>query len=130
MILSEDVIGINGKLFLAKGKTIGAKHLTIFKTWGIREVTVQDQSNGSNENDRIAPAPEKIQRVAVSLKTAFADNDLSHPAVAEIFRHSILHRCKKPEGHWKPDRMKAMAPNIPNTIPTKDMREKNPQPKY
>ncbi len=124
MILSEDVIGVNGKLFLSKGKTVRNNHLTVFKTWGIREVAVQEPSNDANENDVSAPNPEKIRQVAENLKTAFADNDLGHPAVAEIFRHSVLHRSRKPEDHRKPARMNTTAPDTPNLNPGKGMRQK------
>ncbi|BBO90907.1 HDOD domain-containing protein [Desulfosarcina ovata] len=94
MILSEDVADVNGRLLLAKGQAIGANHLTVFKMWGVPEVAV-DQDENVPADPAPALDPAVMRRVAEGLQPAFADNDLTHPAVAEIFRQAILHRCRK-----------------------------------
>jgi HD-like signal output (HDOD) protein len=103
MILSGDVTDTNGRLLLSKGKEITANHLSIFKMWGVPEVPVK-QVDGSGTEDQQPLDPVLMRRAAEKLKLDFTDNDLSHPAVAEIFRQAIIHRCRRTNGRPGPVR--------------------------
>ena len=93
MVLASDVTDTNGRLLLTEGQSIAHKHLTIFKMWGVPEVQVQHAGEGEPEN-KPSLDPEAMRRVAEALKPAFSDNDLAHPAVAEIFRQAVIYRSR------------------------------------
>ena len=97
MILSSDVMDTYGRLLLSKGKSITANHMTIFKMWGVPEVPVQQSDEGPADAGNPLD-PGLMRQVAERLKTAFVANDLSHPAVAEIFRQAVIHRSHRAEG--------------------------------
>ncbi|GAB6907448.1 putative Metal dependent phosphohydrolase [Desulfosarcina cetonica] len=93
MILSADAADVNGRLLLAKGQTIDANHLMVFKMWGVSDVAVEQADTDMPDADKPLD-PAIMRRVAEQLRPAFANNDLSHPAVAEIFRQAVLHRAR------------------------------------
>ena len=94
MVLAADVLDTNGRLLLAKGKTIDASHMNIFKMWGVPEVSIE-QGEGIPADTESKLDPGLMRQVAERLKTPFAKNDLTHPAVAEIFRQAVLHRSRR-----------------------------------
>jgi putative nucleotidyltransferase with HDIG domain len=94
MILSADVTDTNGRLLLSKGKAITTNHMTIFKMWGVPEVSVE-QRDGAPVDAANPLDPGLMRQVAEKLKTVFAANDLAHPAVAEIFRQAVIHRSRQ-----------------------------------
>ena len=79
MVLAVDVMDTNGRLLLSKGQSIAAKHMNIFKMWGVPEVQVQHTEESEPVN-KPALDPEAMRRVAEALKPAFSSNDLAHPA--------------------------------------------------
>jgi hypothetical protein len=94
MVLSEDVKDIKSRLLLAKGQKIQSKHIRIFKIWGITEVSVtcsQDEKKQSESNID----PDKLEEITEETKHMFKHVDLSHPALKELFRISILHRSRQ-----------------------------------
>jgi len=91
MVLSEDVKDINSRLLLAKGQKIQPKHIRIFKIWGITEVNV----TGGQDGEKISESkidPDKLEKITEQTKYMFKHVDLSHPALEELFRISILYR--------------------------------------
>lgn len=93
MVLSEDVRDINSRLLLAKGQKIQSNHIRIFKIWGITEVSVA----GSQGREKITESyidPETIERITEDTKYIFKHVDLSHPAIKELFRISVLYRSR------------------------------------
>jgi len=94
MVLSEDVRDIKSRLLLAKGQKIQSKHIRIFKIWGITEVSV---TGGQDEAKISEPDidPDKLERITEQTKYLFKHVDLSHPAIKELFRISILHRSRQ-----------------------------------
>ncbi len=98
MVLATDVTDANGRLLLSEGQAIAPKHLNIFKMWGVPEVQIASDE-GSENAATPAVNPDALRRVAESLKPAFAQNDLTHPAVAEIFRQAVIHRSRRPNRH-------------------------------
>ena len=94
MVLAADVLDTSGRLLLSKGKTIAASHMNIFKMWGVPEVSVEQGDGTPAETDNPLN-PGLMRKVAEKLKTAFAENDLTHPAVAEIFRQAVVYRSRR-----------------------------------
>jgi len=94
MVLSEDVKDIKSRLLLAKGQKIQSKHIRIFKIWGITEVGV---TCGHDEERQLESNidPNKLEEIAEETKHMFKHVDLSHPALKELFRISILYKSQK-----------------------------------
>jgi len=94
MVLSEDVKDIKSRLLLAKGQKIQSKHIRIFKIWGITEVSV---TCGHDEERQLESNidPNKLEEIEEETKHMFKHVDLSHPALKELFRISILYKSQK-----------------------------------
>jgi putative nucleotidyltransferase with HDIG domain len=122
MVLATDVTDTNGRLLLSKGQSIAAKHLNIFKMWGVPEVQVKN-TDGDEPDDTPTLDPEAMRRVAESLKPAFADNDLTHPAVAEIFRQAVVHRSRRIADHQVQRQIEPVN-GPPASLSSMDMRKK------
>lgn len=94
MVLSEDVRDINSRLLLAKGQKIQSKHIRIFKIWGVTEVSVVG-SKYRKKNEELDIEPDKLKRLTEETKFIFKHVDLTHPAIKELFRISLLHRSRQ-----------------------------------
>jgi HD-like signal output (HDOD) protein len=92
MVLSDDVLDINRKLLLTKGKTITPKHIRIFKLWGITEVNVFGKNEKKNETEPWIN-PELRKKIEDRTKRIFKNVDLDYPAAKEIFKLSVSYRC-------------------------------------
>jgi HD-like signal output (HDOD) protein len=93
MVLAEEVRDINGRLLLAKGKSIQFSHLRIFKIWGITEVPIFGRIGIKDvtEPDIDLEAVEKTKEETLQI---FSHVDLDHPAIKEIFRLSVGYRSR------------------------------------
>ena len=91
-VLAEEVRDINGRLLLSKGHTIEAKHIRIFKIWGISEVNLVGADRHDDTSDPLMD-PAMIEQKK-SVETLFCQMDLEHPAVKEIYRIAVQFRCK------------------------------------
>ena len=86
--LSKPVFNPNGVLLLRAGEVLTAKHLEIFRTWGIREADVVRQDGGEPETATAAAAPPEMLAVAEReigrrFRRAGASQD---PTMADIMR--------------------------------------------
>jgi HD-like signal output (HDOD) protein len=90
MVLSEDVRDIKSRLLLTKGQKIQSKHIRIFKIWGITEVGVVGESQDKKNNTEIHIDPDKLEKITEETQFLFKHVDLSHPAIQELFRLSLL----------------------------------------
>lgn len=122
MILATDVTDTNGRLLLSEGQPIAPKHLNIFKMWGVPEVAVKE-IDGDEPEQMPTLDPEATRRVAEALKPAFSDNDLTHPAVAEIFRQAVVYRSRRAVAP-SPDRPLVPASAPPSPVSGAGMRKK------
>ena len=95
MVLSEDVRDIKYRLLLTKGQKIQSKHIRIFKIWGITEVNVVGESLNKKNLTEIHIDPDKLERITEETEFHFKHVDLSHPAIKELFRISLLHRSQQ-----------------------------------
>ncbi len=122
MVLATEVTDTSGRLLLSEGQPIAAKHLNIFKMWGLPEVQVHQSGRGEPEINTIRD-PEAMRQVAEMLKPAFSDNDLTHPAVAEIFRQAVTYRSRLAAGQHLHGQAKPVNGPLPS-ITAISMREK------
>ena len=93
MVLSEDVKDINGRLLLGKGKKIESNHIRMLKMWGITEVDIVGKVD-DEEHSELHEDPELIEKFNENTKYIFSYVDLTHPAMEELFRLSVLFRCR------------------------------------
>jgi HD-like signal output (HDOD) protein len=93
MVLKDEVRDVNGRLLLAKGKSIQPPHIRIFKIWGITEVNIFGDC-GLKDEPQTLLNPEQIKKTGEEIKYIFSHNDLNHPAIAEIFRLSVDYRSR------------------------------------
>ena len=95
MVLSEDVRDMNTRLLLAKDLKIQSKHIRILKMWGITEVNVVTDEPDYEETTTKEIDPKLLERIEESTKYLFHHVDLEHPAMQELFRLSVLSKCRK-----------------------------------
>jgi hypothetical protein len=88
MKLSKPVLNLNGVLLLQSGEVLTPKHMSLFKTWGIREVDVVQQDGGGPEPEAGCIVPAEILAVIENeMKRRFRRVDLKRdPMMTEIHR--------------------------------------------
>jgi putative nucleotidyltransferase with HDIG domain len=89
-ILSRDVRDINGRLLLAKGKTINAEHIRLLKIWGVPEVIILDTKKEAEPS--YEKPSEKRQSIELGLRKMLQNIDADHPAIAAVINAAIDHR--------------------------------------
>jgi hypothetical protein len=100
MILAHPVKNNQGILLLDAGAKIAKKHIRIFKSWGVAEVTIKGGAtpeNGSadSQQPRISASDE------VNLKEKFADV-LDDPVMVEIYNAARRQLNKDTQGNDEP----------------------------
>jgi putative nucleotidyltransferase with HDIG domain len=91
MVLFEEARDIKGRLLLGKGSEIQSSHISIFKKWGITEVTISGETD-DKEDDKTGIDFELFEKTARNVKNIFQHAGLSHPFMKELFRLSVSHR--------------------------------------
>ncbi|MFQ5450548.1 MAG: hypothetical protein ACE5E9_07945 [Nitrospinaceae bacterium] len=87
MVPEKDVRDRSGRLILASGQVITARHIRTFKAWGVTDVEVETPSSedsGEISADRDVPAPPVPEKVKEEIENLFRFTDKSHPAMAEL----------------------------------------------
>jgi len=85
MELGADVHDRDGRVLLKSGVILNEKHLRVFNTWGVLEVTIKgDADEVPNKKNY---SPELIDEATQLAKIHFQHNDLSHPAIKNLFEH-------------------------------------------
>ncbi len=123
MVLAADVLDTNGRLLLPQGKAITPTHLTLFKTWGIPEVSILrgDEAPAGTEQKLDLGL---LRKIAEKLKITFSANDLTHPAVAEIFRQAIIYRSRQTDHVDESDFMVGRRKPLPTGASGTELRNK------
>ena len=95
-LLGDDVRDINARLLFKKGQRIEARHIKILKMWGITEVLVKGEANEADSSEDSLD-PLLLEKTKEATTHVFKYVDLTHPAIAEIFRLAVAFRsqCKK-----------------------------------
>jgi HD-like signal output (HDOD) protein len=94
MVLSDDIRDLRGRLLLKKGQTIKGDHVRVFKMWGVTEVNIHGDTD-IQERTESSIAPEALRTTEKTLRHIFRHVDLSHPAIGELFRLSVLFRSQE-----------------------------------
>lgn len=91
MKTTRDVLDRNGRMLLTAGSELTQKHLTIFRTWGVAEVMVEEP-----DDPEIKPLTtteiddESILAATASVLPRFAFSGTEHPALQELLRLAAL----------------------------------------
>jgi hypothetical protein len=91
MVASEDVQGPGGRVFLRRGETISERHVLALRALGITAVQAR---RADEESGRAATPAAVVQQLQADLLPRFRHNDLTHPAVKELFRLALLRRVR------------------------------------
>ena len=83
MVLAQSVRNHQGVLLLDAGTKITKKHIRIFKSWGVIEVTVEGKLNELNTAGE-TPVSGLKDTVEMELKAKFSDV-MDDPVMVEIF---------------------------------------------
>lgn len=98
MLLARDIHDRQGRLLLTEGTELTRRHIRMFMTWGISQVDIRDsdaQADQPVDTENVDPA--LLQQTEKSLAKLFSHNDLSHPAIAELFRLCLIRKLRN--GH-------------------------------
>src|SRR6185295_6284448 len=87
MALAADIVDSGGRLLLPKGTVLTEKHLRYCQMWGIGEADIQGAATAEPPPPVIDPAA--LLAAENRLRPRFRHLDLSHPVVAELFRHVV-----------------------------------------
>jgi hypothetical protein len=87
LTLGKPVYNLNGVLLLRAGEVLTAKHLQIFKTWGVREVDVVGEEGSEGTVPADAPVPPEIAAaVEKEIARRFRRTDPADPVLADLRR--------------------------------------------
>jgi hypothetical protein len=95
MVLQSDVHDRSGRLLLGAGAEFNAKHLRMFRMWGITEadiVGVDGQACGATLAADVDPAC--MEAAEDELRPLFRNADFSYPAMGELFRICLLRKVR------------------------------------
>ncbi|MBF0285188.1 MAG: hypothetical protein HQL51_12120 [Magnetococcales bacterium] len=88
MRLENDVRDLSGRLLLAAGEAVEARHLRIFKMWGVTEADVVPPEGfvaGAGGAEGMTEARSELLRMQrAELDDLFRFVDRSHPVMAEL----------------------------------------------
>ncbi len=95
MLLAADTHDRNGRLLLTQGAELTNRHIRMFMTWGIQKVDIQDYDEPLSEtSDGDVIAPELLQKAEEELKLLFRKNDLTYPAIIELFQQCLTRKAR------------------------------------
>lgn len=92
MVLAADVYDMNGRLLIGSGLGLEAKHILIFRTWGIVEADVVGDVNTDTVDMPNDLSPEKFEQTRNLLLPLYAHTDVDHPAMIELLRLATLRK--------------------------------------
>jgi hypothetical protein len=95
MVLGSDIHDRSGRLLLGSGTELNARHIRMFRTWGITEadiVGIDDQYCGTSPAADIDPAC--LKSADIELRPLFRNTDLSYPPMGEIYRLCLLRKVQ------------------------------------
>ncbi|GJL77116.1 MAG: hypothetical protein NPINA01_01050 [Nitrospinaceae bacterium] len=95
MVVARDVKDLHGRLLVPAGVKASAKHLKVFKIWGVPEVFIEGKTNARIESDPLEVVdPKKKKAIEGKVKALFSRNDLKHPFIQELVSICIHRELK------------------------------------
>jgi hypothetical protein len=92
MTVAADVKNMDDMLLAPAGCILTARHIKILRTWGISEIQIDGEEQGSTTLMTIAP--DVLHRLEDELMKIFWDFDPALPAQQEIFKLALRRRAR------------------------------------
>ncbi|MDD2898391.1 MAG: hypothetical protein PHI31_06725 [Desulfuromonadaceae bacterium] len=94
MVLAANVLDRSGRLLLGEGVELQAKHLFVFRTWGVVEADIV----GAGGTDSTALpeniTQEELDQARNALLHFYCHTDIEHPAICELLRLAVIRKVK------------------------------------
>lgn len=90
MVLADSVHDRNGRLLLDAGAGIEARHLFIFRTWGIAEARIVGEEGNDSPVLPRHISREEFERARNRLLPVYRHAPMEHPAMIELLRLAAL----------------------------------------
>ena len=95
MIVESVVTDSRGTALLGAGAEITAKHIKVFKMWGVREISVQGKDHEEMMAEQVSGIePERMARAEERCRSLFAHCDMKGAATRELFGLAVLRMAK------------------------------------
>jgi len=91
LTLGKPVYNLNGVLLLCAGEVLSAKHLQIFKAWGIRDLDVVDEEGSETVAPDAPVPPELAAAVEREITRRFRRSDPGDPVIS-LLRQLVTRR--------------------------------------
>lgn len=102
MVLAEDLFTPTGRFVLAKGAALETEHLPKFKTWGIIEADIEDESLGTDYHLQQETVAAFAERADSYLFRRFGLNDIEQEPLTTIYRHTLRRFTQSLQRGWDP----------------------------
>jgi len=94
MVLAANVIDKGGRMLLGEGAELEAKHLFIFRTWGIIEADIVGVEGGGSDLLPDDVSQEELDQARESLLPLYRHTDIEHPVISELLRLAVLRKVR------------------------------------
>ncbi|MBN4079583.1 hypothetical protein JYT26_02970 [Beggiatoa alba] len=94
MVLCADAQHHTGRILLKAGVMLTAKHLKMFRAWGLSEADVEGDDITLCD-DPVELDPARLAEAEARTRERFRHTELSQPAIAELFRLVILQQAQQ-----------------------------------
>jgi hypothetical protein len=97
MVVARDVKDLHGRLLVPAGAKTSAKHLEVFKIWGVPEVFIKGDSESEKKADPIEMLdPRKRKQIEKEMQALFCRQDPSDPVIKELVNICIQRKLNTP----------------------------------
>jgi len=94
MVLAANVRDKSGRMLLGEGVQLEAKHLFIFRTWGIIEADIVAMDDAYTEVVPEEITPEEFENARNIILPLYCHADIEHPAISELLRLAVIRKVK------------------------------------
>ena len=94
MVLAANVLDKSGRLLLGEGLELEAKHLLIFRTWGVVEADIDGVGGAETNSLPDSITQEQMDQAKSTLLPAYCHVDIGHPAISELLRLAVIRKVK------------------------------------
>lgn len=99
MKLADDAVLLSGRVLLRSGNELTAKHIRMFKTWGLTEACIENTDLDTGDDQHGHEVSEDLCRQAeMKVADLFRFTDLDFPPVNELYRICVREEVKKLTG--------------------------------
>lgn len=93
-VLSDDVADMSGRVLLRAGAEVTEKHLQIFRTWGVTEVSVVGDEIEADDFVLADLSPELLATIQQQTDSLFRFNNSKHEMIAEVVQYQTMKLAK------------------------------------